>query len=108
LSPLRRGSEAEPFSAESHIRARAGSYINGLVVALGSLFDTMVNSARGRVADSGVENAERQLIEDGVVDDICSALRILHTQARIEGDSEELKTLKRTQKEYNCRRHRGD
>jgi len=76
----------------------------------GSLLSYM--TARGRVADSGVEEAMQALMESVAVEGAarlsrCAALDILMEQAHKAGDSALKKKIVATQKFYNCRASRS-
>ena len=76
----------------------------------GSLLSYM--TARGRVADTGVEEAMQALMGSAAGDEAarlsrCAALDILMEQAHKAGDSAQKKKIVATQKFYNCRASRS-
>jgi hypothetical protein len=61
-------------------------------------------TAEGNVADTGILEEARGLIQSGLATTICEALDILIKNAK--GDSVKIQKIKATQKSEGCRRRR--
>lgn len=101
-----------PFPGPADVVA-LGILVIGLIDA--GLLDGSIHSymtARGRVADTGVEQAMQVLVDSAAADGAarlsrCAALDILMEQAHKAGDSALKKKIVATQKFYNCRASRS-
>ncbi|WP_328409453.1 polymorphic toxin type 34 domain-containing protein [Nocardia sp. NBC_00403] len=65
----------------------------------------MAKGGKQRVADSGIENEMRALIQSGAATGACEALAKLWDEA--DGDAKRRQRIKKTQKQYDCRHSSG-
>ena len=63
-------------------------------------------TAEGNVADTGILEEARGLIQRGLAKEKCEALEILMQNAKCERDSVKIQKIKATQKSEGCRRRR--
>lgn len=77
-----------------------------LAVGLVHAGATVLMSKPGNVADTGIMDEVRALIEAAKAATICAALQLLMDAARLAGDKKKMQRIKKTQKANGCRHSR--